>query len=114
VEAWKDGKLVGGFYGVSLGRMFFGESMFHRAPNAAKAAFIPFVWRLEEEGFRLIDSQAHTDYLESLGAQDIPRHQYLSLLGDALVAGDTIKGRWTHAFQDFPRSKKLDALTQGR
>ena len=77
VEARLDGELVGGLYGVSLGDVFFGESMFSRADDASKAAFIPLVWRLREEGFTLIDSQVYTDHLAGLGAREIPRIEYL-------------------------------------
>ena len=79
-ETWLNGKLVGGLYGVSIGRVFFGESMFHHASNASKAAFHFAVQRLTEWGFRLIDCQVYTDHLTSLGAQQIPRSVFLDLL----------------------------------
>lgn len=107
VEAWDEGGLAGGFYGIALGKAFFGESMFHRRPDAAKAAFIPFAWRLFEEGYRFIDSQAPTDYMASLGAREIPRKDYLSLLESALAAGRSPIGPWTDAFPDFPASRAL-------
>lgn len=110
VEAWKDGRLAGGFYGIALGKAFFGESMFHRETDAAKAAFIPFAWRLADEGYRFIDSQARTEYMASLGAREIPRRDYLRRLGEALAAGESAVGPWTCAFPGFPSSKAYDAL----
>ena len=110
VEAWSDGVLAGGFYGIALGKAFFGESMFHRRTDAAKAAFIPFVWRLQDEGYRFIDSQARTAYLGTLGAREIPRDDYLALLGAAFEAGDSPMGPWTEAFPGFPSSTRLRAL----
>jgi leucyl/phenylalanyl-tRNA---protein transferase len=110
VEAWSEGTLAGGFYGIALGKAFFGESMFHRRTDAAKAAFIPFAWRLMDEGYRFIDSQARTEYMASLGAREIPRDDYLAMLEAALEAGESLAGPWTEAFPDFPRSTKYDAL----
>lgn len=68
VEAWQDGRLAGGFYGVQLGRVFFGESMFSRVPNASKAAFITFVRQAGYRDLQLIDCQIYTTHLASLGA----------------------------------------------
>lgn len=87
------GRLVGGLYGVSLGRVFFGESMFSRASNASKAAFIVLVRRLIDENFQLIDSQVYTKHLESLGAEDISREHYLEVLQQGL-SYPTFKGTW--------------------
>jgi len=89
VEAWKDGKLVGGLYGVSLGRCFFGESMFATEPDASKCAFARLVEALRAQGCPLIDCQVHTDHLERFGAQEIPRAQFLQELHAALQ-GDPI------------------------
>ncbi len=80
VEAWKDGELAGGLYGVSLGKVFFGESMFSRVSNASKACLVTLVEHLAEMGFELIDSQVYTRHLETLGAREIPRSEYLTLL----------------------------------
>jgi leucyl/phenylalanyl-tRNA--protein transferase len=80
-EAWQDGKLVGGLYGVHVGRVFCGESMFAKAPNASKFAFINYVEHLTANGCELIDCQVYTPHLESLGARMIPRSDYLSFLG---------------------------------
>jgi leucyl/phenylalanyl-tRNA---protein transferase len=110
VEAWRAGRLEGGFYGIALGKAFFGESMFHRQSDAAKAAFIPFVWRLKDEGYRFIDSQARTEYMASLGARELPRDDYLASLNAALEEDGSPNGSWTYAFPDFPKSKTYDAL----
>lgn len=79
-EAWKDGKLVGGLYGIKLGNLFFGESMFSTESNASKYAFISYVGKLQDAGVVLIDCQVHTDHLESLGARMIPRSQFIALV----------------------------------
>jgi leucyl/phenylalanyl-tRNA--protein transferase len=92
VEAWKDGFLAGGLYGVMLGRVFYGESMFTREPNASRAAFIPFVKRLERLGFPVIDSQVHTAHLESLGGRLIPRTDFLGLVKQGLTMPEVTKG----------------------
>lgn len=76
VEAWREGSLVGGLYGVMLGSIFFGESMFSLESNASKAAFIDLVVKLRELGSPMIDCQVHTDHLESLGARLIPRQDF--------------------------------------
>lgn len=79
-ESWQDGKLVGGLYGVRLGNVFFGESMFSKVSNASKAAFIQMVRSLKNEGVEMIDCQMHTAHLESLGAEAIARADFLSIL----------------------------------
>jgi leucyl/phenylalanyl-tRNA--protein transferase len=79
-EAWLDGELAGGLYGVRLGNIFFGESMFSRVSNASKVAFIHLVQALGEDGVKLIDCQMHTAHLESLGATAIPRKAFLQHL----------------------------------
>lgn len=79
-EAWKDGKLVGGFYGVALGNCFFGESMFARVPDASKCTFATFARKLFEAGVPWIDCQVYTDHLARFGAKEIPRSEYLKLL----------------------------------
>lgn len=76
-ETWRDGELVGGLYGVSLGRMFYGESMFSRATDASKVALAALVDELRARGWPLIDCQVHTPLLESLGAREIPRADFL-------------------------------------
>jgi leucyl/phenylalanyl-tRNA--protein transferase len=79
-EAWLDGELVGGLYGMRLGGVFFGESMFSKVSNASKYAFIRFVQHLQSEGVQLIDCQVYTPHLESLGARMIPRADFTTLL----------------------------------
>jgi leucyl/phenylalanyl-tRNA--protein transferase len=82
VEAWQNGVLAGGLYGVTIGRVFFGESMFHRQRDASKVAFVHLVQRLISWGYRLIDCQVSSGHLLSLGAQEIPRTQFAELIGD--------------------------------
>ena len=77
VEAWQDGKLVGGLYGVALGRMFFGESMFARVSDASKAAFVTLVQQFARWGLPMVDCQMSTRHLASLGARDIPRAEFV-------------------------------------
>ncbi|MDO9024781.1 leucyl/phenylalanyl-tRNA--protein transferase [Zwartia sp.] len=77
IETWMDGELVGGLYGVSLGRMFFGESMFSRANDASKIAFVHLVAFLKQQGVDWIDCQMKTDHLASLGATVVPRDRFL-------------------------------------
>jgi leucyl/phenylalanyl-tRNA--protein transferase len=84
VEAWQNGDLVGGLYGVSLGRAFFGESMFHRARDASKVALVHLVARLIAGGFELLDTQYVTEHLKSFGAIEIPRRRYAALLDKAI------------------------------
>ena len=78
VEAWQDGKLVGGLYGVSIGRMFFGESMFSLVSNASKIALVHLVRQLERWEFGMIDCQMSTPHLVSLGAREIPRSEFIA------------------------------------
>lgn len=80
VECWQDNKLVGGLYGIAIGNVFFGESMFSRVSDASKVAFVFLSNQLEEWGYQLIDCQVYTSHLESLGAYMIPRKQFTSLL----------------------------------
>jgi leucyl/phenylalanyl-tRNA--protein transferase len=79
-ETWLNGELVGGLYGIRLGRVFFGESMFSKASNASKFAFIQYVQSLLLEGVRLIDCQVYTKHLESLGGRMIEREEFIALL----------------------------------
>ncbi len=83
-EAWEQGELVGGLYGLRLGHFFFGESMFSLKPNASKFAFIKLVQQLASEGVELIDCQVYTEHLESLGARMIPRAEFIQLLNRGL------------------------------
>lgn len=77
VECWLEGELVGGLYGLQLGRTFFGESMFSRVSNASKAAFITFVQRSAAAGLQMVDCQVYTEHLESLGARFVPRDEFV-------------------------------------
>lgn len=79
-EAWMNGELVGGLYGIRLGNVFFGESMFSKESNASKFAFLKYVQYLHAEGVSLIDCQVYTEHLESLGARMIPRKDFVKLL----------------------------------
>jgi leucyl/phenylalanyl-tRNA--protein transferase len=79
-EAWKNGELVGGLYGIRIGKVFFGESMFSKSSNASKFAFINFIQQLKNDGVELIDCQVYTPHLESLGARMIPRAEFVKLL----------------------------------
>jgi len=84
VEAWRDGRLAGGLYGVAIGGMFAAESMFFRVPDAAKVALVYLVERLRACGFTLFDVQQHNPNTARFGAREIPRKQYLQRLGEAL------------------------------
>ena len=80
-ETWLNGELVGGLYGVRLGKVFFGESMFSKYSNASKYAFIRYVEQLRSEGVELIDCQVYTEHLESLGARMMPRSGFIQRIG---------------------------------
>ena len=79
-EVWKDGELAGGLYGIKMGKVFFGESMFSKQSNASRYAFIKYVQQLKEEGIQLIDCQVYTEYLESFGATMIERKDFIELI----------------------------------
>lgn len=84
IEAWREERLVGGLYGVKLGRAFFGESMFSRERDASKVCLVHLVERLGGRGFVLLDTQFTTEHLKRFGAVDVPRGRYEKLLGEAL------------------------------
>jgi leucyl/phenylalanyl-tRNA---protein transferase len=88
VEVWQDGRLVGGIYGVAIGAAFFGESMFSHADNASKAAFHHLAAHLRERGFIMFDSQYINDHTRSLGAVELPRAEFRSLLALAVESPD--------------------------
>ena len=90
VECWKDGQMVGGLYGVSLGAGFFGESMFSLETDASKAALVYLVAHLKRRGFRLLDTQFITDHLRQFGAIEIPRSEYRVLLNEAIHSAGSI------------------------
>ncbi len=96
-EAWRGHELVGGLYGVSLGAAYFGESMFARAPDASKIAFVSLVDELRRRGITLVDCQVYTDHLARFGGEEWPRGRYLEALGGALRK-PTRRGRW--AFEE--------------
>jgi leucyl/phenylalanyl-tRNA--protein transferase len=84
-EAWQNGELVGGLYGVRLRNIFYGESMFSKVSNASKFAFIKLVQQLKKEGVEIIDCQVYTEHLESLGARMIPRKNFIGMLNENFV-----------------------------
>lgn len=93
VETWMNGKLVGGLYGLAIGKMFYGESMFSHATDASKLALAHLTRFLTEQGFGLIDCQMNTPHLASLGAREIPRSEFITQLL-ALTAVLPLNGRW--------------------
>ena len=95
VEAWYEGELAGGLYGVSLGRCFFGESMFTRISNASNVAFVFLAEYLKSLSFDIIDCQVSTEHLINFGAREIPRKDFLKQLEKSLEA-PTKKGRWIY------------------
>ncbi len=96
VEAWRDGKLAGGLYGVSIGGAFFGESMFHNERDASKVALVHLVARLRTGGYRLLDTQFVTPHLATFGAVALPRKRYRALLDEA-IAADADFSAWATA-----------------
>ncbi|MEE2716362.1 MAG: leucyl/phenylalanyl-tRNA--protein transferase, partial [SAR324 cluster bacterium] len=94
VETWQDGELVGGVYGIALGRCFFGESMFSRRSNASKVALAVLSERAPELELELMDCQMTTQHLLSLGARELPRHDFLELVREGLRF-PTRRGPWS-------------------
>ena len=94
VECWQDNVLVGGLYGLSLGRFFFGESMFHTVSDASKVAFYYLSELTTKLGFEAIDCQMHTDHLERMGARTIARSEYLQRIR-ANQACPTLQHSWS-------------------
>lgn len=80
VEIWQDDVLVGGLYGIDLGHVFCGESMFSKVSNASKVAFVSLVRKLKEDNYKLLDCQVHNNHLESLGAREISREDFMSIV----------------------------------
>ena len=99
IESWHDGELVGGLYGVAIGRMFYGESMFSRAPDASKVALVRLARQLQAWEFGLIDCQMETAHLASLGAQAIPRQAFTARLRE-LVNLPSRPGPWSFDASD--------------
>jgi len=94
IETWIDGELAGGLYGVAIGRMFYGESMFTRVPDASKIALVHLVRELQRRDFGMVDCQMHTRHLASFGAREIPRADFMRKLQE-LVNCPHVPGRWT-------------------
>jgi leucyl/phenylalanyl-tRNA--protein transferase len=107
IECWMDGALAGGLYGVSLGRMFFGESMFARAPDASKIAFATLLGNLVQWDFALVDCQVFTEHLDRFGAIEIARREFLTTLRSALTA-PTRQGVWSLPLDPIAALAKLD------
>jgi leucyl/phenylalanyl-tRNA--protein transferase len=95
VECWQEGQLVGGLYGLSLGRLFFGESMFHLVSDASKVAFYHLSELSKNLDFSFIDCQMHTDHLESLGAEEMARSTYLQQVASNNKEKTNV-GKWTN------------------
>ncbi len=112
VEAWQNGDLVGGLYGVSLGRAFFGESMFHRARDASKVALVHLVARLIAGGFELLDTQYVTEHLKSFGAIEVPRRRYAALLDKAIKGRSADFLRLPVGPRRFPAAKRFRSSPQ--
>lgn len=108
IECWQDGELVGGLYGVSLGRVFFGESMFARAPDASKVAFATLLGNLVHWGFAMVDCQVYTEHLDRFGAIEMPRRDFLAALHEALAA-PTRQGKWAFDLDPIAALEKLSA-----
>jgi len=104
VESWRDGELVGGLYGVAIGRMFFGESMFARETDASKVALVRLVRQLQAWKFPLIDCQQETSHLASLGARPIPRASFAKELATLIHCSPPIPlpNRWTFSSTEAP------------
>jgi leucyl/phenylalanyl-tRNA--protein transferase len=107
-ESYVDGNLVGGCYGMRLGNAFFGESMFSISPNASKAAFLTLAQILFDDEILFIDSQVYTDYLETLGAIEIPRTHYLEFLKTALQPRMILTGKKNSMFCCYEKIDRLD------
>ena len=110
-ECWLDGELVGGLYGVSIGRVFFGESMYSRNSDASKIAFIYLATQLKEWGYAMIDCQVHSNYLQSLGASVIPRQEYINLINHwtklpALNKQWVLENKLINSLIDLQRKRK--------
>ena len=108
VEAWREGRLVGGLYGVKLRAAFFGESMFSLERDASKAALVHLAARLKRGGFRLLDAQFLTSHLQQFGALEVPRDDYVEMLDDALAV-EADFGRRNEEFTGAEALAILDA-----
>lgn len=97
VECWRDGKLVGGLYGIAIGKVFFGESMFSQLTDASKVAFTYLVRHLQKWHYQLIDCQVYTQHLESLGASSIPRESFIEQLSS--LCHEPVNHQWQATMQ---------------
>ena len=104
VEVWQEDRLVGGLYGVSLGKAFFGESMFSRESDASKIALVYLVARLKFGGYTLLDTQFITDHLRQFGAEEIPRADYKKSLEEAVYSSMTSSSTISSTFAAMPAS----------
>jgi leucyl/phenylalanyl-tRNA--protein transferase len=111
IEAWRDGELVGGLYGVSLGAVFFGESMFALAPDASKIAFATLLANLVHWGFELVDCQQETEHLARFGAVDWPRPRFLAALQRGLRR-PTRQGPWRLEIDPREAAERLSERAQ--
>lgn len=98
IETWVDGKLMGGLYGIAIGRVFFGESMFHRATDTSKIAFAHLLRLLTREGFSMLDCQMSTTHLASLGGREMPRSEFVAGLKE--WTHGAVAGKWPACFAD--------------
>ena len=101
VEVWSDSMIVGGLYGVALGKVFFGESMFSRESNTSKLALFYLTQQLKKWGFELIDCQIHSDHLLSLGAINISREIFNEKLNELIVTTEGESGKWKINLNDL-------------
>lgn len=109
IEAYRGGELVGGLYGVALGKSFCGESMFATAPDASKVAMVTLMGNLAHWGFHFIDCQVYTEHLERFGAEQLPRAKFLPML-HAAVAQPSVIGPWRLPLDPPEALAQLDAL----
>jgi leucyl/phenylalanyl-tRNA--protein transferase len=114
VETWQDGRLVGGLYGVAIGGLFAGESMFHHETDASKAALAGLVAWLDDGEDRLVDTQWLTSHLASLGVSEVSREEYLRLLGDVLATPDADVERFRSVVRTPGREGTVDADVSDR
>lgn len=112
VEIWKDDTLAGGLYGVAIGRVFFGESMFTRVTDASKVALVHLCRTLSDRGFRLIDCQILTEHLIRMGAQQIPRTEFVRML-DSWCSYPDFPGSWDNGGFSTPEPPAASAPKQG-
>ncbi|MCK5720194.1 MAG: leucyl/phenylalanyl-tRNA--protein transferase [Thiomargarita sp.] len=105
VEAWFEGNLVGGLYGIALGKVFFGESMFSIMTDASKVAFVHLVQQLQSWDYRLIDCQVETNHLISLGAVNIPRSQFRELLDNLCQLPEYKRAKWQFEYDEVIKNE---------